>query len=232
MRYFEARALLFDMDGTLIDSRAQVERTWSAWCARHGLDLEAIREHTHGVRTADTLRHVAAELAPHLDIAAETAWIEALDQAGDAIAAVAGAARVLYALRGLPEVRWAVVSSAPRALLEARFAQCALPLPSPQAIVSAETVARGKPSPEPYLEAARRLGVEARDCIVFEDAPAGLASALAAGCRVVLVGGLRSSDPAVIACIADYRGVDLAPGERLRLGLPAQAYGEVREQAA
>ena len=213
------------MDGTLVDSRAQVERTWSAWCARHAIAFDAIRAYTHGVRTIDTVRQVAAAFsgragfAADFDVAVETAWIEALDASGAAaVAAVAGAPALLARL---PATGWAVVSSAPRALLEARFAQCALPLPPPHAIVSAEAVRCGKPSPEPYRLAAARLGVEPRDCIVFEDAPAGLESALAAGCRVVLVGGLRSEAAGVIACIDDYDGVDVAPREgAYDLGLP------------
>ena len=217
MRYFEVKALLFDMDGTLVDSRAQVERTWSAWCARHGLDLDAIREHTHGVRTEDTLRHVAAGLLYGLDVAAELAWVEALDLDTAGVAAVEGAARMLASL---PVQSWAVVSSAPRALLEARFAHCALPLP--EVVVSAETVKRGKPSPDPYQQAAQRLGVDPADCIVFEDAPAGLESALAAGCRVVLVGGLRSNRAGVIACIADYLPIEVRVGDCLRLAIVSE----------
>ena len=212
MNYFETQALLFDMDGTIIDSRAHVDRAWTAWCERHGLALEDVRPFTHGVRTADTLRRVA----PELDIAAETAWIEALDLGRDGIGVVAGVDRVLARL---PNARWAVVTSAPRPLLEARFACCGLALPS--AVVSAETVSRGKPSAEPYRQAAEKLGVDPRDCIVFEDAPAGLTSALAAGCRVVLVGGLQSVEDGVIACIDDYDGVDVAPREgAYDLGLP------------
>lgn len=211
MRYFASQALLFDMDGTIIDSRAHVDRAWSAWCARHGLALEDVRPFTHGVRTADTLRRVA----PELDVAAETAWIEALDVGQDDIGVVAGVDRVLASL---PETRWAVVTSAPRALLEARFASCRLTLP--RAVVSAETVRHGKPSAEPYRQAAEKLGADPRDCIVFEDAPAGMASALAAGCRVVLVGGLRSTEAGVIACIDDY--AQLAVDERWQIGIPAR----------
>jgi sugar-phosphatase len=212
MRYFSSQALLFDMDGTIIDSRVHVDRAWSAWCARHGLAFAEVRPFTHGVRTADTLRRVA----PELDVAAETAWIEALDLGSDGIDVVAGVDRVLASL---PEARWAVVTSAPRALLEARFARCGLALP--RAVVSAETVRHGKPSAEPYRQAAEKLGVDPRDCIVFEDAPAGMASALAAGCRVVLVGGLRSTETGVIACIDDY--AQLVVDERWRIGIPAHS---------
>ena len=212
MHYFETQALLFDMDGTIIDSRAHVDRAWAAWCERQGLALEDVRPFTHGVRTADTLRRVA----PELDIAAETAWIEALDLGRDGIGVVAGIDRVLASL---PDARWAVVTSAPRPLLEARFASCALALPS--AVVSAETVRHGKPSAEPYRQAAEKLGVDPRDCIVFEDAPAGMASALAAGCRVILVGGLQSAEDGVIACIEDYAQLAVAVGERLRVAIPS-----------
>ena len=213
MRYFETQALLFDMDGTIIDSREHVDRAWALWCARHGLAFDDVRPFTHGVRTADTLRRVA----PELDIAAETAWIEALDLGRDGIDVVAGVARVLAML---PDARWAVVTSAPRPLLEARFASCSLAVPS--AVVSAETVRQGKPSAEPYRQAAEKLGVDPRDCIVFEDAPAGMTSALAAGCRVVLVGGLQSAEDGVIACIEDYAQLALAVGERLQVAIPSR----------
>jgi sugar-phosphatase len=212
MHYFETPALLFDMDGTIIDSCVQVDRVWSAWCERSGYVLEEIRQYTHGVRTEDTLRRIA----PELDIAAETAWIEALDLGGEGFGVVAGVDQFLECL---PETRWAVVTSAPRLLLEARFASCGLALP--RVVVSAETVRRGKPSPEPYLQAAEKLGVDPRDCIVFEDAPAGMASALAAGCQVVLVGGLQSTADGVIACVGDYSQLALAVGPRLRVGIPS-----------
>ena len=212
MRRHEAQALLFDMDGTLIDSHVLVDRVWSAWCARRGFDLEEIRPYTHGVRTEDTLRMIA----PHLDMAAEVAWMEEIET--DTTGGIRLVPSAGHFLARVPDEHWAVVTSASRPVLDARFEACGLVLP--RAIVTSETVSRGKPSPEPYLQAASKLGVNPRDCIVFEDAPAGMESALAAGCRVVLVGGLRSDERGVIASITDYAQLELEVGEALVLSVP------------
>lgn len=194
-----AAALLFDMDGTLIDSHVAVESIWAIWCERHGLDLLEVIRVCHGTRTEDTVRLIA----PHLDTAAEVAWLEALEaEVVDGQVALPGA---LPLLQALPASRWAVATSACDAVARMRFDHCGLPLP--QVLVTAELVEHGKPAPDPYLLAAQRLGVAVRDCIVFEDAAAGLASALAAGCRVVLVGNHAPAQEGVIARIADYSAV-------------------------
>ncbi|UXY14543.1 HAD-IA family hydrolase [Chitiniphilus purpureus] len=212
MPLIHAAALLFDMDGTLIDSHQAVEHVWAVWCERRGLDLQAVLRVCHGTRTEDTVRLVA----PQLDVAAEVAWLEALEaEVVDGQMALPGAAALLAQL---PASRWAVATSAALPVARMRFAHCRLPLP--EVLVTSEMVVQGKPAPDPYLLAARRLGVDPAQCVVFEDAPAGLASALAAGCRVILVGNHAPAQPGVIGRIADYRAVHWQPaGDGVGLSL-------------
>lgn len=113
-----ALAFLFDMDGTLIDSHVLVDRTWSAWCARRGFDLEEIRPYTHGVRTEDTLRMVA----PHLDVATEVAWMEEIET--DTSGGIKLVPNAGHFLARVPDEHWAVVTSASRPVLDARFEAC------------------------------------------------------------------------------------------------------------
>jgi sugar-phosphatase len=170
-------AVLFDMDGTLVDSRACVERVWRSWCAAHELDSERLLAVSHGRQNRDTIRLVA----PQLDTAEEVAaLVRAEEGCRDGIVAVPGAGRLL---RWLPATRWAVVTSAWRRLAEVRLDQAGLPLP--EVLVTADETRRSKPDPEGYLTAAARLAVPPAACVVVEDAPAGIAAARAAGMRVI-----------------------------------------------
>lgn len=212
-----ARALLFDMDGTLIDSTAAVERTWRRFAARHGLDAAAILAGAHGQRTAET---VAAHAPPGTDVAAETAWLVAQDVADtEGTVALPGAADLLALL---PRDRWALVTSAGRELAERRMAAAGLPLPD--VVVTADDVRRGKPDPEGYRTAARRLGVDPRASIVFEDAELGLIAGRAAGGYTVVVGPHGGSAAQDRPRITDYRGLTCTDtGDALRLTLPVLA---------
>jgi mannitol-1-/sugar-/sorbitol-6-phosphatase len=172
-------AILFDLDGVLLDSAAAVERAWERWAQRHGLDLDAVLAEAHGRRTRDTIRAVA----PWLDVEAETHALEEAETAdADGVAAFPGASSLL---ESLPGGSWAVATSGTRRLATARLAHCGLPLP--EVLVTADDVEHGKPDAEPYLVAAFALGVEPRRCLVVEDAPAGVASGKAAGANVLAI---------------------------------------------
>lgn len=178
-------AFLFDMDGTILSSIAAAERVWSGWAARHGLDVAAFLPTIHGRRAVETIGQLAL---PGVDAQAEADEITRLeidDVAG--IDAIAGAAAFLAAL---PADRWAIVTSAPRTLALRRIAAAGLPLPA--VIVSADDVVNGKPAPDGFRLAARQLGVAIEQCLVFEDAPAGIAAAEAAGAALVVITATHS----------------------------------------
>jgi len=190
---FLVDAVLFDMDGVLVDSRAVVERTWRRWAERHDLDADRLFRTVHGRRTSEAL----ADIAPGMDIATETAWLDAAEFDDlEGITAVPGAAALVDAL---PDGRWGVVTSAGRELAQKRLRAAGLPAEPPVLITSAD-VERGKPAPDGYLQAAGDLGVRPGDCLVFEDARPGIAAAKAAGAQVVALtttapsGELRAAD--------------------------------------
>ncbi|MFC7395628.1 HAD-IA family hydrolase [Chelatococcus sp. GCM10030263] len=173
-------AFLFDMDGTILTSIVAAERVWAAWARRHGVDVETFLPTIHGVRTVETVHRLAL---PGIDAEAEARAItqaELEDVAG--IEAIAGAADFLASL---PIDRWAIVTSASRALAERRLE--AARLPSPPTMITAEDVTHGKPAPDCFLLAAERLGYPAAQCLVFEDTAAGIAAADAAGAAAVVI---------------------------------------------
>lgn len=173
-------AFLFDMDGTILSSIAAAERVWAAWAQRHGLDVETFLPTIHGVRAVETIRRLNL---PGVDVMAE---VEALTQAEfedvEGIEAIAGAAAFLNAL---PPQRWAIVTSSPRRLAIRRLEATGLPIPS--LMITGEDVTNGKPAPDCFLLAAERLALNPQDCLVFEDAPAGIQAAEAAGTKVVVI---------------------------------------------
>ena len=182
---FTAKAILFDMDGVLIDSAPAVERVWRKWARAHHLDPEAVIAQAHGRRSVETIRAVA----PHMDAERENAKVERMEiEDKEGVTALAGA---LDLLRSLPPDRFAIVTSATTPLAIARLGYARLPVPLH--LVSADDVVDGKPSPEPYLKGAALLGVAPAECIVFEDTPAGIASGHAAGMRVVALGNTYSA---------------------------------------
>jgi sugar-phosphatase len=207
-------ALLLDMDGTLVCSTGDVEQVWRIWCREHQLDPEPVLAMCHGMRSREVIR----ALAPQLDVAREAARLDELEMEHTGGDAIAGAGELL---RRLPPRCWAIVTSASDRVARHRLNGAALPLPA--VLVGAETVTKGKPDPEPYLMGAARLGVAPEHCLVFEDAPAGIESALRAGCTVVQVGGEEPLNPAVVAVIRDWREVKvtLGEGESLLVTLPA-----------
>jgi sugar-phosphatase len=206
-------AFLFDMDGTILSSIAAAERVWSGWAARHGLDVAAFLPTIHGRRAVETIRQLAL---PGVDAQAEADEITRLeidDVAG--IEAIAGACAFLAAL---PADRWAIVTSAPRALARRRIEAAGLPLPA--VLVASEDVVNGKPAPDAFRLAAHKLGVGAGDCLVFEDAPAGIVAAEAAGAAIVVITAththpIETPHPQ----LAGYGAVTATPGPRGTLQL-------------
>jgi sugar-phosphatase len=171
------KALLFDLDGVLVDSRAVVERTWQRWAERHGIDPAPFLAIAHGRRAMDTLRAVA----PHLATDAEVSWLDDAELVDVASLRVLPGAAPLLA--SLPSDRWAIVTSCDLDLARVRLGAAGLPIPD--LFVTSDDVKLGKPAPDGYRLAAHRLALDPRDCIVFEDAPAGVAAGLAAGARVI-----------------------------------------------
>ena len=174
------RAVLLDLDGTLVDSAASVDRQWRRWAALHGLDPDVVAPAVHGRRGVEIIRHFAPQLDAERELRERLIPWEASDVEGNA--AIPGAASLVAAL---PGDQWAVVTSGPPPVALARLRSVGLPVP--HVLVSAEDVSRGKPDPEGYLLAARRLGATPEGCVVVEDAPVGVAAARAAGMRVVAV---------------------------------------------
>jgi sugar-phosphatase len=209
--------ILFDLDGVLVDSTGAVARVWRTWAGRYGLDAERVIREAHGRRSIESIR----ALAPQLDAERENEIVEAMEIADqDGVVALPGAAQLL---RELPRAQHAIVTSATRALAVARMGHAGLPIP--QYFVSADDVSEGKPSPRPYLQAAALLKLEPQECLVFEDAPAGVESARRAGMCVIgltttfSAKDLRAAD-AIVASLAEVRA-EIASGViRLKIDGP------------
>lgn len=207
MRRFECSAILFDLDGVLVDSSAYVEQQWRRWASARGLRPEPFLRVCHGRRALETIRIAA----PHLDAEAEVrAFAPAEDAGAEAIGPLAGAARMLGAL---PAGTWAVVTSGTRPVATSRLRRAGLPVP--ETLVCAEDVARGKPSPDAYQLAANRLRLAPTDCLVVEDAPAGIEAARAA--RMGVIGVATTHRPGQLsadACAHDLASVHLGRIDR------------------
>jgi sugar-phosphatase len=189
--------VLFDCDGVLVDSTASGEAAWTEWARRYDLDPARVLDGVHGRRSADTVRR----FLPPARFAGALRAIEAIEIAAAAsTAGIAGAAQLLARL----PPNWAVVTSASPALATTRLRAAGLPLPA--VLISADDVAVGKPAPDGYLEAARRLRLPVTDCVVVEDSANGVQAGHTAGARVIGVGERALGTGAEIV-VSDLTGI-------------------------
>lgn len=205
-----ADGLLFDSDGVLVDSDASVEQAWSRWALHWELDPDEVVPQVHGTPSRQTVARLVAE--PHR--AEALAMIDRLEiELAASVRPLPGAVELLGTL---PHGSWAIVTSGTGALARARFAAAGIPVPP--VVVTADDVAEGKPAPEPYLAASSALGRPPGDCLVFEDAEAGVTAARAAGVRHVV--GVTRRQPGIDAFVPDLGCVQVT-GSTVRLTPPA-----------
>ena len=190
MTKIQCAALLFDLDGVLVDSVASGDKQWTRWAKERGLDPAVVIPAAHGVPTIETIRHFAPQISSSIDVEAEARMMEQREiEDRESVRPVAGAADLLYRI---PPDRWTIVTSGTRALAAARLGYMGL-LVSPH-MVTASEITRGKPDPEPYLKGAAALGFPPKECVVVEDAPSGIRSGHAAGMRVIAVAATYSRE--------------------------------------
>ena len=208
----QCRGLLFDLDGVLVDSTPAVARVWAKWAAKHGFAPDEVVRQAHGRPSIATIR----DLLPHGDVEAENREVERDEiEDIDGVIPLPGALEILQAL---PQERWTIATSCTRRLAEVRIR--AAGLPSPKHMVTSTDVQHGKPHPEPYIKGAKILGFGPGDCIVVEDAPAGIRAGKAAGARVL---ALRTTAPD-----SELResGADWIVDNLASLRLPAAAFAD------
>ncbi|MFD9791235.1 HAD-IA family hydrolase [Streptomyces sp. NPDC059070] len=201
-----ARALLLDMDGTLVNSDAVVERCWRRWAVDHGLDPEEALKVVHGRQGYATMAVLLPDRPMEQNLADNREMLAQETADTDGVVPVPGAPAFMASLAGLPH---ALVTSADEALAQARMGAAALPVPAVR--VTAERVGASKPDPEGFLKGAAELGFAAADCIVFEDSQAGIEAGLAAGMRVVGVGPRAAAHHPTVH-VADLTRVTVTPG--------------------
>lgn len=207
-----ARAVLLDMDGTLVDSTAVVERLWLAWAEPHGLDPDHVLRVVHGRQGHQSMAIMLPDRDHSVNLRENAEMLARETGDLDGVVAIAGAAALLDALLPHPH---AVVTSADIGLMNARMTQAGLTVPA--LAVTAESVTASKPDPEGFLRAAELLGVDPADCVVFEDSAAGIQAGLAAGMRVIGVGAAAAAhtpthvvaDLTRVGVVATDEGFDL-----------------------
>jgi sugar-phosphatase len=179
MTTIRCQAVLFDMDGVLVDSTHAVARVWRTWALERGFDPEKVVRAAHGRPSIDTVR----DFLPNADSNAENLEVERQEVEDlEGVVAMPGAQALVTSI---PAGRWTVVTSATRPLAEVRLRAACIPIP--ESLITANDIQLGKPHPEPYQKAAARLGYPASECVVIEDAPAGIQAGKAAGARVIAV---------------------------------------------
>jgi len=198
----------------LVTSTAAVSRQWRRWAGENHIDPQKILQIAHGRRTAE----VVQMLAPHLDVAEEVTKIEKREaEDTDGVVVMPGAVELV---RSVPEGRWCVVTSGTRYLATSRLKLANIA--APKVLISADDVVRGKPHPEPFLKGAERLGFRPDECLVVEDAPAGIEAAHTGGMRVIALPStypaaeLRAAD-AVVESLGELRVKNVDGSGRLML---------------
>jgi len=217
MTQVQCAAILFDMDGVLINSTPAVARVWRKWAIERGFDPEEVVARAHGRPSLTTVR----EYLPNADHDAENREVERREiEDTEGIVPLPGAVELLA---GLPADRWIIVTSSTMALAKVRLRAAGLPLPGK--LVTASDITHGKPHPEPYLMGASALGFPPAECLVFEDIPAGVRAGRAAGAKVVAitttVPGFELKQAGadwVLSSCADVHVIEHAPDLALRLG--------------
>jgi sugar-phosphatase len=196
MNAIACKAVLFDLDGTLVDSGACMETLWAEWATRHHLDVDYVLANIHGRTIEETLRIVSPYFDnPQCVDEVKTLAIEALSQVG----AITGAVELV---RQLPPQCWAIVTSGAKKV--SMQSMISAGIPRPHMMITSEDIVHGKPHPEPYLMAAAGFGLPVQKCVIFEDAISGVNSALAAGGQVIVIGdGVPISSPQIKATVAD-----------------------------
>jgi sugar-phosphatase len=177
MNSIRCRGVLFDLDGVLVDSTPAVARVWTWWARKHGFNEDKTVREAHGKPSIATIR----ELLPNADHDAENREVERREI--EDVEGVIPSPGAMELLQALPPEKWVIVTSCTRRLAEVRIA--AAGLPKPKQMVTSTDVKKGKPDPEPYLKGAQILGVAAAECVVIEDAPAGIRAGKGAGARVI-----------------------------------------------
>ena len=209
-----ARAVLLDMDGTLVDSTAVVERLWLEWARPHGLDDDAVLRTVHGRQGWQSMSMLLPERDHALNIAENEQMLSRESREVDGVVAIPGAADLLTALSPFPH---AIVTSANLELMNARMSAGGLAVPA--LAITAERVTRSKPDPEGFLLAASLLGADPADCVVFEDSGAGIRAGLDAGMTVIGVGP-HAPGFAPTHHVDDLTNVSIAPaGDGFELSL-------------
>lgn len=195
MPQIQCKAMLFDLDGVLIDSTRAVARVWRQWAIEHGFDPDQVIARAHGRPSLTTV----SEYLPNADHVAENREVERREMNDlEGVVLLPGSAQLL---NQLPPDRWTIVTSCTRPLAETRLRAAGLPIP--ERMITSSDIKNGKPHPEPYLKGASVLGFSAADCVVVEDVPAGIRAGKASGARVV---AFRTTvkDPALAAAGADW----------------------------
>ena len=215
MTQIKGDLILFDLDGTLVDSAVCVTRQWEQWAQQHGLDLDTVLQAALGIRSIDTIRRVA----PHLPAEEEARRFNIAEVADtEDVFVIEGASRLL---NSLPSDAWGIVTSGSQDLASARLRHTGLPFPN--ILVTADDVTQGKPAPEPYLLAAMMASVASERCVVIEDAPFGIEAAQAAGMQVIATATTHSHQEllnadAVIKHLSALRiAVETGDGHRLTI---------------